>query len=152
MEDTLGVGRLDFASEETDKVRAVCESMKIDPIQPGLGKKEVLFALEACWIFHYAGHDRTHPRNLLQSQLLLKDWENDPLTVASLLEVNLCSRSPFLAYLSACGTSQVLNKGLIHEGIHLTTIVSGHSKPAHPSSKREPPYQEINSMQERVWT
>ncbi|KAK8031899.1 hypothetical protein PG990_001633 [Apiospora arundinis] len=120
MENTPGVGRLDFAREEIDKVRAFCESMRMKAIEPGLRKDEVLSALETCWIFHFAGHGSTHPANPLQSQLLLDDWEKDPLTVASLLETNLGSGSPFLAYLSACGTGQIKTKELIDEGIHLT--------------------------------
>ncbi|KAK8016098.1 CHAT domain-containing protein [Apiospora rasikravindrae] len=120
MENTPGVGYLDFAVEEINKVRAVCESMRIKPLQPGLCKQEVLSALQTCSIFHFAGHGSTHPANPLQSQLLLQDWEKDPFTVANLLEMIFGSASPFLAYLSACGTGQVLNKGLINEGIHLT--------------------------------
>lgn len=37
----------------------------------------------------------------------------------SLFELNLRSRAPFLAYLSACGTGQVTHNGLIDEGLHL---------------------------------
>ncbi|KAK8855360.1 CHAT domain-containing protein [Apiospora arundinis] len=120
MENTPGVGCLDFAGEEIDRVRAVCESMRIKPLQPKLCREEVLSALQTCSMFHFAGHGSTHPANPLQSQLLLQDWEKDPFTVASLLETNLGTGSPFLAYLSACGTGQVLNNELINEGIHLT--------------------------------
>ncbi len=76
-------------------------------------------ALEACRVFHFAGHGGTHPAEPLQSQLLLKDWEQDPFTVASLLETNLSSRAPFLAYLSACGTGQILDESSVDESTHL---------------------------------
>lgn len=120
IEDTPGLRNLDFAREETNRVRAVCTSMRIDATEPGLGKKEVLSALETCWMFHFAGHGMAYPTNPLQSQLLLKDWKEDPLTVASLLDTNLGPRLSFIAYLSACGTGQVGKKELIDEGIHLT--------------------------------
>ena len=40
--------------------------------------------------------------------------------MASLLEINLSSKTPFLAFLSACGTSQNLDDRTIDENIHLT--------------------------------
>jgi CHAT domain-containing protein len=42
-----------------------------------------------------------------------------PLTVANLFETNLRGHTPFLAYLSACGTGQVKLDQLIDEGLHL---------------------------------
>lgn len=42
-----------------------------------------------------------------------------PLTVESLLETNLSSTSPFLAYLSARGTGPILDDSFIDANIHL---------------------------------
>jgi hypothetical protein len=42
-----------------------------------------------------------------------------PLTVANLLELNLRRRSPFLAYLSACGTGRIKGEEFVDENIHL---------------------------------
>lgn len=87
--------------------------------QPQPCRTNVLSALETCRIFHFAGRGSTHPTEPLQSQLLLDDWDREPFTVASLLETNLTSKPPFLAYLSACGTGQILDEGSVDESIHL---------------------------------
>ena len=50
--------------------------------------------------------------------MLLEDWNTKLLAVATLLEINLCKCSPFLAYLSACGTGQVKQEKY-DESIHL---------------------------------
>jgi CHAT domain-containing protein len=55
----------------------------------------------------------------LKSHLLLEDGESDPLTVATLLEMNLRERPPFLAYLSACGTGRIKDERFVNESIHL---------------------------------
>lgn len=67
-------------------------------------------------IFHFAGHGSTHRSDPSRSCLLLK---TEPLTVASLLETNLRKQTPFLAYLSACGTGQIHDEQFFHESIHL---------------------------------
>ncbi|KAJ5381029.1 CHAT domain-containing protein [Penicillium cataractarum] len=114
-------GTLKFASVEADAVLAICQTIGLTPLKPQPYKSPVLSALEHCHIFHFAGHGSTHPGEPLHSQLLLEDWETQPLTVESLLEINLSSNPPFLAYLSACGTGQVINKTSIDENIHLAS-------------------------------
>ncbi|KAI0454892.1 CHAT domain-containing protein [Xylaria acuta] len=42
-------------------------------------------------------------------------------TVTALLEMNLRKHSPFLAYLSACGTGRVRDDDFLDESIHLIT-------------------------------
>ena len=69
-----------------------------------------------CDIFHFAGHGLCDPTDPSASALLLGDG---PLTVETLLEMNMQSRKPFLAYLSACGTGQIDHEGLIDERLHL---------------------------------
>jgi CHAT domain-containing protein len=53
--------------------------------------------------------------------LLLEDWDREPFTVASLLETNLASKPSFLAYLSACGTGQILDEASVDESIYLAS-------------------------------
>ncbi|EXL64729.1 hypothetical protein FOPG_19016 [Fusarium oxysporum f. sp. conglutinans race 2 54008] len=112
---------LQYARDETTAVQAVCKSMGLLYTQPQPYKKEVSLALEASRIFHFAGHAGAHPTDPLQSRLLLADWKHDPLTVASLLDTNLSSKPPFLAYLSACGTSKIQDEGSIDESLHLAS-------------------------------
>jgi tetratricopeptide (TPR) repeat protein len=113
---------LEFANDEIKAVLAVCNLMGLQhPKTEPRKKEEVLSALKTCWIFHFAGHGGTHPTEPLHSKLLLEDWDREPFTVASLLETNLASKPPFLAYLSACGTGQVLDETSVDESIHLAS-------------------------------
>ncbi|KAH8654745.1 CHAT domain-containing protein [Ilyonectria robusta] len=111
MQNTPKQEPLKYASDEVNAVVAVCESMGLPHDRPRPHKADVASALEACRMFHFAGHGSTHPTEPLQSQLLLDDWDREPFTVASLLETKLTSKPPFLAYLSACGTGQILTAG-----------------------------------------
>ncbi|KAH7016383.1 CHAT domain-containing protein [Microdochium trichocladiopsis] len=119
MQNTPKQEPLKHASDEVDAVVAVCESVGLPHARPRPYKADVASALEACKMFHFAGHGSTHPTEPLESQLLLDDWDRKPFTVASLLETNLTSKPPFLAYLSACGTGQILDEGSVDESIHL---------------------------------
>ncbi|KAI0977561.1 TPR domain-containing protein [Xylaria arbuscula] len=120
MEETPGLRPLQFAGKEIDSVQRICESLRFQPVRPELYKNDVLSSLRKSWIFHFAGHGLADDTSPLHSQLFLRDWAQDPLTVQSLLETNIGSLSPFLAYLSACGTGENRNKNLADEGIHLT--------------------------------
>ncbi|KAH7165889.1 TPR domain-containing protein [Dactylonectria macrodidyma] len=81
---------------------------------------ETLSALESCQIFRFAGHGGAD-LDPLKSRLYLEDWQNNLLTVGSLLERKLHSGSPFLAYLSACKTSENLDEVSADESLHLTS-------------------------------
>lgn len=120
MEQTEGQTPLVHASREIDTVVNTLQSMNVKCNRPQEYKGNVLSAMGNCQIFHFAGHGEVHPTNPLQSSLLLRDWQDEPFTVASLLETNLSSNPPFLAYLSACGTGQILDDDSIDESIHLT--------------------------------
>ncbi|KAK4076847.1 hypothetical protein Purlil1_12555 [Purpureocillium lilacinum] len=119
MKTTPKLTPLKHATDEIDTVLAVCESMSLPYDRPRSYKADVSSALKACSIFHFAGHGSTHPTEPLESQLLLDDWDQEPFTVASLLDTSLTAKAPFLAYLSACGTGQVLDDGSVDESIHL---------------------------------
>uniref|UniRef100_L2FQ71 TPR domain-containing protein n=1 Tax=Colletotrichum fructicola (strain Nara gc5) TaxID=1213859 RepID=L2FQ71_COLFN len=120
MPKTPGMTSLKYATSEIDAVKLGCISRGISYTHAAGKPKDVLAALNGgCKVFHFAGHGDTHPIDPLQSRLLLEDWENQSLTAGSLLEINLREKSPFLAYLSACGTSQILDDKSVDESIHL---------------------------------
>ncbi|PNP86561.1 hypothetical protein FNYG_00263 [Fusarium nygamai] len=120
MQDTPGQTSLRHASSEIIAVQGVCDQMGLPWSKPEATRRAVLSAIESCMVFHFAGHGTTNEKSPLASHLFLEDWSKDPLTVASLLETNLSSKSPILAYLSACGTGQVRDKKSLDESIHLT--------------------------------
>jgi CHAT domain-containing protein len=56
----------------------------------------------------------------LKSKLLLDDWKDNLLTVNDLLDVNIRrDNSPFLVYLSACGTGRIKNEDIRDDNLHL---------------------------------
>lgn len=121
MQNTPKQASLPSAAHEVATVRHLCKSMSLYPVEPGRRKQDLLSHLPDCQILHFAGHGYTDDADPAQSSLLLEDWEADRLTVANLLEMNIRRQSPFLAYLSACGTSQNQNEHLVDENIHLVS-------------------------------
>lgn len=124
MEKTPSLARdshLIYAPEETDAVRLLGTEMHLSCVSPACYKTPVLTSLQNCGILHFAGHGSTHLTQPLESHLLLQDWETDPLTVQSLLDIDLASNPPFLAYLSACGSGQVADDQSVDESIHLSS-------------------------------
>ncbi len=119
MEKTSGQSDLRFAAEEVEGLSKLCKSMTIEPIEPGRRRQDIVSSLKECKIFHFAGHGHTDMVDPSQSYLLTEDWRQKPLTVSTLLEMNLRAHSPFLAYLSACGTGQLRNERFVDENIHL---------------------------------
>ncbi|KAI1311121.1 CHAT domain-containing protein [Xylaria venustula] len=113
---------LGYVAEEIALIQRTLASQKFGCI-PLVGKsarkEDVLQHLKECRIFHFAGHGKENILDPLRSTLLLDDWETNPLTVGSLLDVNLSQDSPFLAYLSACETGQVTRAEFHDESIHL---------------------------------
>jgi len=119
MQDTPQHSRLLSATKEVEALQGLCKSMAFNPIEPGRRKQDIISHLPNCKIFHFAGHGHTDDIDPLQSYLLLEDWGSNRLTVATLLEINLRERSPFLAYLSACGTGEVKEERFFDESVHL---------------------------------
>ncbi|KAH6984501.1 CHAT domain-containing protein [Ilyonectria sp. MPI-CAGE-AT-0026] len=120
LKDTPGVPTpLPFTLEEVKELHQLCESMGIEPIEPGRRKQDIVRYLPNCKIFHFAGHGHTNHTDPSRSQLLLEDGTSDPFTVASLIDLNLQANPPFLAYLSACGTGKVEDERFIDESMHL---------------------------------
>ncbi|KAK1456147.1 hypothetical protein CMEL01_16559 [Colletotrichum melonis] len=122
MQETPAQSVLHHAVDEVDTIESICASRGVPYHQPHPSQQAVLNDLETCRIFHFAGHGSTHTSDPLQSRLLLKDWQDNPLSVEIILDkINLQATSPFLAYLSACGTGQVLVDKSLDESIHLTS-------------------------------
>jgi hypothetical protein len=119
MENTPEQTRLLYANKEIEIIRSLVKAMSFDLIEPGRRKQIIISHLPQCKIFHFAGHGYTDEKDPSKSHLLLEDGKSDPLTVATLLEMNLREHSPFLAYLSACGTGRIKNERLVDESIHL---------------------------------
>ncbi|KAF5614490.1 30S ribosomal S17P protein [Fusarium sp. NRRL 25303] len=119
MEATPGSSKLPFATGEIAAIRGICKSMLIEPDEPEPTRDNILSSLLECGIFHFAGHARTDPEDPIGSYLCLDEERGKCLTVLDLLDINLQSRSPFLAYLSACGTGRIDHNDLADEGIHL---------------------------------
>jgi CHAT domain-containing protein len=119
MEHTPGSSPLPFAIKEVRMLHELCPLMALDPIDSGRRKQDIMSHLPHCDIFHFAGHGYTDNDDPSKSYLLLEDGKSDALTVANLLESNLRERSPFLAYLSACGTGRIKNERFMDENIHL---------------------------------
>jgi CHAT domain-containing protein len=116
---TPGQSILPSAGIETKVLRPICESKGFDVVEPNPIKEDVVSELPQCKIFHFAGHGSTMGPDPSKSTLLLQDWEKDPLTVSTLLDMDIQQYAPFLAYLSACGTGQVTHEKFLDESIHL---------------------------------
>ncbi|KAN0079702.1 CHAT domain containing protein [Elaphomyces granulatus] len=121
MTETPQLPPLSHVFEETRTVERLLKAKSCSCIvlnkQP---RKESVFQhLEACQIFHFAGHGHEDIFDPSRSALLLHDWEADPMTVDSVLGLNLSEGNCFLAYLSACETGQVTRSKFHDETIHI---------------------------------
>ncbi|KAL4958984.1 CHAT domain-containing protein [Aspergillus stella-maris] len=104
MEHTPGSYHLPFAAKEVEMLQDRFRKMGLHSIQPKPYKQDIILHLAECRIFHFAGHGYTDPANPSKSQLILKDGKDDLLT-----------NSPFLAYLSACGTGRIKDERFINK-------------------------------------
>ena len=117
MQQTPGQRDLVHVSDEISQLESLCAAMKLHVTKPKPIRDEAITALRDCDIFHFAGHGHANQQDPAKSSLLLR---NGPLTVESFFVATPRNRAaPVLAYLSACGTGQVLDAKLIDEGIHL---------------------------------
>jgi tetratricopeptide (TPR) repeat protein len=81
-------------------------------------KKDALSSIKSSHICFLGCHGETNEADPSQSRLLLHDWQNDPLTVADIVNLKL-DRGRF-AFLSACHSADNPNLDLLDESIHLT--------------------------------
>ncbi|KAI6081062.1 CHAT domain-containing protein [Hypoxylon rubiginosum] len=119
MEETPGSVPLPFVRNEVKMLHEKFKSLSLEPIEPETRKESVLSHIRDCQIFHFAGHGHTNLDDPSDSQLRLDDWKQNPLTVNDLLQLDLHKTSPFLAYLSACGTGRVEEGKFMNESLHL---------------------------------
>ncbi|RYP41527.1 hypothetical protein DL767_000954 [Monosporascus sp. MG133] len=116
MKHTPGNDSLPFAPKEAAMLWELCESMPLQAVEPERRKQDIESHLRDCKIFHFAGHGATDEYDASNSRLILEDGT---LRVIELLDMNLVERSPFLAYLSACGTGRIKDETSVDESIHL---------------------------------
>ncbi|CAH0051566.1 unnamed protein product [Clonostachys solani] len=119
MEHTPGYSNLPYATDEIAMLHDLHKSFALNPLEPGRRYQDITSHLAACRIFHFAGHGFSHTDDPSKSELLVEDRDTNPLTVATLLEMNLRQNPPFLAYLSACGTGRIRDESFFDESIHL---------------------------------
>ncbi|CCT76202.1 uncharacterized protein FFUJ_14165 [Fusarium fujikuroi IMI 58289] len=120
IESTPGCAPLPFARQEVEAIRGICSCMDLNIIEPENKRKaDIKPHLQGCNIFHFAGHSHTDETNPSLSHLLLEEGRQNPLTVGELLDMNLKKSSPFLAYLSACGTGRFKDEKFADESLHL---------------------------------
>ncbi|EWC46107.1 hypothetical protein DRE_04681 [Drechslerella stenobrocha 248] len=112
---------LDFAEKEVDMLQTLLEN-KIQTVKLNEPcTNEVVECLKTCKIFHFAGHGEANQTDPSKSSLLLKDWQANPLTVERLIQLDFRQSSPWLAYLSACSTSDGSARNLGDESMHVAT-------------------------------
>ncbi|KAI1329831.1 CHAT domain-containing protein [Xylariaceae sp. FL0255] len=116
MRETPGHTPLYFADDEVKTLRDICKDIPLDFVEPGQHRGDIIAQLPGCTMFHFAGHGFTDGEDPSQSHLLVSDGN---ITVSDLLEMNFRERSPFLAYLSACGTGRIQDDRFLDESIHL---------------------------------
>ncbi|CAH0046458.1 unnamed protein product [Clonostachys solani] len=114
MGDTPDYSPLPHAAQEVAELHTLFQDLSLRPVQPEPNRKAVMSQLKGCSVFHFAGHGFTDiaPSD---SQLLLRDWKEDPLRVVDLAQPDTDGRYPFLAYLSASGVTR-------HESSHHETF------------------------------
>ncbi|KAK6540848.1 hypothetical protein TWF694_008231 [Orbilia ellipsospora] len=119
MDKTPGHSDLNFAKEEISVLEGLLPGHipRVKLERPS--KQAVIERLKSCKIFHFAGHGESDPTNPSNSSLLVNDWKQNPLTVDSLVKMDLRQISPWLAYLAACSTSNNSAEDLQDEAIHL---------------------------------
>ena len=90
--------------------------MQLDMTTLQAHQDNVLSTLQDCRIFHFVSYELTHLLDPSKSSLILSDRL---LTVVSLFKLNLHNHTPFLAYLSVCGTGEIKHDELIDEALYL---------------------------------
>ncbi|KAL7625299.1 hypothetical protein AAE478_004515 [Parahypoxylon ruwenzoriense] len=119
MPTTSGMRSLPGAQTEVEGIRRCLN--RISPLTTVTSlsipnREEVLERLTQSQVFHFAGHGVLDKRDVSKSALMMSDG---PLTVADLLSLELHTRPPLLAYLSACSTGIDGSSRLFDENMHL---------------------------------
>ncbi|CAP62277.1 uncharacterized protein PODANS_5_12290, partial [Podospora anserina S mat+] len=99
-----------------DEAKAVCQVYHCHDFPRYHGVHDIVKRLKSCCILHFIGHGKADKQDPFGSALILDS--GDELAINELVETALNSNSPFLAYLSACGTGRVGNETATDE-LHL---------------------------------
>ncbi|KAI1169429.1 CHAT domain-containing protein [Nemania serpens] len=123
MTTTPGCSPLPTAAEEVELVKKQLRALGVETSHSLYNprKADLIYRLKTCNIFHFAGHGALNPMDPSKSCLLLDDWERNPLTVESIIDLNLNGNGPLLAYLSACSTGASPSEYLYDESINIMT-------------------------------
>jgi len=100
---------------EISVVRSALPSLRVLP-KPT--KETALSSLKSANICFLGCHGEWEERDPSKSRLLLRDWRQDPLTVANIIDLKL--EHGHFAFLSACQSAGNPNFDLLDESIHLT--------------------------------
>ena len=117
MDNTPDMGDLKYAPEEIKGVEEFL-SKRFKVQRPPLMKLDIDKMLPICTVAHFACHGVVDAQDPLQSKLLLKDWGRDPLTINTLMQMQI--ENCQLAYLSACETAANKDMLLRDEGLHIS--------------------------------
>lgn len=105
MDETPNLPSLALAAEEVKGVATHLRYRACKPL-PNPTKPELLQQIGRAKVFHFAGHSKSNAVDPFKSSLVLSDWQEDPLTVQDLIELEgTPTNNHFLAYLSACDTA-----------------------------------------------
>lgn len=117
MSTTPNKAPLPFAQTEIDAISALLPPTIGRVVLPHPTKLEVTEKLRHCSIAHFACHGEVNESDPSKSQVLLADWETNPLSVADMAAIKLDQVQ--LAYLSACHAANSRNLHLLDESIHM---------------------------------
>ncbi|KAF3134966.1 hypothetical protein TWF594_008574 [Orbilia oligospora] len=123
MDRTPEYSDLEYTTGEVDALKNLLSNQSKTVKLERPTKKDVLDHLRKCTIFHFAAHGNSDPLDPSKSALLVSNWEENSLTVEQLIgyDFRQTSQSPWLAYLSACSTSDSSIEKLHDESINLAT-------------------------------
>ena len=110
---------LQFATQEIRELKRLYSFIKLQVNKSSSYKKQVLSALKSCKIFYFATYESIHKSNSSKNYLLLKNWETESLTIASLFKTNLRKQTSFFVYLSTCETDQIKFNDILDEALYL---------------------------------
>lgn len=118
MSQTEGQENLPGAADEVARiVNVLPESMSMHILVTPT-KAEVEALLKTCQIVHFACHgESSNFLPSLMSILKLEDWEDNEFSIGAILQLRF--EHPHFAYLSACQTAMIQDKGVLDESIHL---------------------------------
>jgi hypothetical protein len=112
---------LPFVKDEIETLQRLMSSHPDFTVIQSPTREMVLSRMRDHPIIHFACHGSSSAEDPSQSQLLMTDWKDNPLTVSDIASQNL-QLSQF-AYLSACHTASARDLRLLDESIHLASVI-----------------------------